>query len=351
MSVWKKYLSACAMLIVAAVFAAPVAAQDERQAELEAQKVAEEAGRDMREAERQLEEAARRIAELSSAELARVGEIESHWVIENSRPVLGINIGSEGDSDPVEGVGVIGITPGGAAEEASMRAGDIITAINGESLSSSSSYESNRLLLEFMNGVEEGDVLDVEYLRAGKTGSVELMPQARGPRVFDFKFDSSSGGVPMAPTAPGVTAYAWVGRYGGHGFGELEMIELNESLGRYFGTDSGLLIVKAPKDNAFKLQDGDVLKSIDGRTPDNLRHAIRILSSYESSETVNLKILRDKKEKTITVEIPDNRRSQVDPLPPASPAAAPALAPMAAPVPAIVVVRKVRVVRKVEQST
>ena len=172
MSVWKKYLSACAMLIVVAVFAAPVAAQDERQAELEAQKVAEEAERDMLEAERQLEEAARRIAELSSAELARVVEIESHWVIENSRPVLGINIGSESDSDPVEGVGVIGITPGGAAEEAGMRAGDIITAINGESLSSGTSYESNRLLLEFMNGVEEGDVLDVEYLRAGKTGSV-----------------------------------------------------------------------------------------------------------------------------------------------------------------------------------
>ena len=349
MNVWKKYLSATAVLIVAAMFAAPVAAQDDDQAKLEAQRKAEEAEVHMREAERQLEEAARRIAELSSAELARAGEIESHWVIENSRPVLGITIGSEGDGGPTEGVAVMGITPGGAADEAGIRSGDIITAINGESLSGSSGYEANRNLLEFMNGVEEGDVLDVEYLRASKTASVELTPQARGPRVFDFRFNSSDGHVPMAPIAPGVSAFAWVGRYGGHGFGEMEMIELNESLGRYFGTDSGLLIVKAPKDNAYQLQDGDVVKSIDGRTPDNLRHAIRILSSYESGETVNLKILRDKKEKTITVEVPDNRRSQVLPVPSASPVVAPA--PMAAPVPAIVVVPKVRIVRKIEQRT
>lgn len=349
MSVWKKYWSVVAILIVAAMFAAPVAAQDDDQEEFERLKRAEEAERRMRDAERQLEEAARRIAELSSEQLARAGELESRWVIENSRPMIGINIGSEGESSPVEGVGVVGITPGGAAEEAGIRSGDIITAINGESLSSSSGYEANRKLLEFMNGVEEGDVLDVEYLRENKTVSVELTPKAQGPQVFDFKIDGPGGVVPVAPVAPGVSAFAWVGRYGGHGFGEMEMIELNESLGRYFGTDSGLLIVKAPKDNAYQLQDGDVLKSIDGRTPDDLRHAIRILSSYKSGESVNLKILRDKKEKTIKVDVPDNRRSHVVPLPAARPAAA--VAPMAAPVPAIVVVPRVKIVRKVEEST
>ena len=129
----------------------------------------------------------------------------------------------------------------------------------------------------------------------------------------------------------------------------MEMIELNKSLGRYFGTDSGLLVVKAPKDNTYQLQDGDVLKSIDGRTPENLRHAVRILSSYESGETVSLKILRDKKEKTITIEIPDNQRSQLGAVPTPSPALA--IAPTAAPSPAIVVVPNVRVVRKVEEST
>ena len=129
----------------------------------------------------------------------------------------------------------------------------------------------------------------------------------------------------------------------------MEMVELNESLGRYFGTDSGLLIIKAPKENAYQLQDGDVIKNIDGRTPGDLRHAIRILSSYQSGETVNIEILRDKRKQTVTVEVPDNRRSFVVPASPASPVLAPA--PAAAPVPAIMAVPKVRIVRKTVERT
>jgi PDZ domain len=349
MSVWKKYLPAVAMVTVATLFTATAAAQDDDQAELDRLEQSRDAEVRMREAERQLEEAARRIAELSGEQLARAGEYETRWMFQNSRPVLGITIGSEDDAGPVEGVGVIGISPGGAADEAGIRSGDIITAINGESLSSSSGYEANQKLLEFMAGVEEGDLLDVEYLRDKKTVSVELKPRARSAQVYDFRFDRLDPHVAVAPDGPGASVFAWIGRHGGHGFGEMEMVELNKSLGRYFGTDSGLLIVRAPQDNAYQLQDGDVLKSIDGRTPENLRHAIRILSSYESGETVSLKILRDKREKTITVEVPENRRSHAMPMPAPAPAAA--LAPMAAPAPAVVVVPKVRIVRNAQEST
>ena len=145
--------------------------------------------------------------------------------------------------------------------------------------------------------------------------------------------------IPGMPNAPSVMAYSWAGRFGGHGFGEMEMVELNESLGRYFGTDSGLLVIKAPSDNAYQLQDGDVIKNIDGRTPSDLRHAVRILSSYESGESVNIEIMRDKRKKTITVEVPDNRRSFVKPSWPASPASV------------IVVAPKVKVVRKAKERT
>jgi hypothetical protein len=203
-----------------------------------------------------------------------------------------------------------------------------------------------------MQGVEEGDTLDVDYLRDDKTASVKLTPQAGGSHAFNFSFaesDSHSMVMPSAPMAPGVRSFAWVGRYGGHGLGAMEMVELNASLGRYFGTDSGLLIVKAPEDNAYQLQDGDVLKSIDGRSPESLRHALRILNSYESGETVNLQILRDKKEKTITIKVPDNRHSFVVPVPGAAPAAI--AAPMAEPSPAVLIVPRVRIVRKIEERT
>ena len=92
--------------------------------------------------------------------------------------------------------------------------------------------------------------------------------------------------------------------WAGSGLGELELVELNEGLGRYFGTDSGLLVVSAPKSDAFEIQEGDVIQSIDGREPKDVRHAMRILSSYQGGEKLKLGIMRDKKKKTLEIEIP-----------------------------------------------
>ena len=238
--------------------------------------------------------------------------------------MLGINIGAEGDGGPVEGVEIQGITPGGAADDAGLRSGDMLTAVNGEILSSDSSFAASRKLLDFMSGVKEGDVLDFDYLRDGSTGRVSVEPRSGGPMPFTFAFrgpNFSPPGAPNAPDAPQVYAYRWM-QQGGHGFGDMEMVELNENLGRYFGTDSGLLIVRAPSDNAFGLQDGDVIKRIDGREPKDLYHAVRILSSYENGETVNFEIMRDKRKETLTVAVPDDRTSMVTPVVPVAPSAA-----------------------------
>jgi len=319
------------VLVSLAAMSGPLAAQQEPESEAEKQKQVEEAEARMREAENALEEAARRIAELSGEQLARVGEIERGWLLKSDRPMIGITIDADSDSGPVEGVEVDGITPGGAAEEAGLLAGDVITAINGEILSAQSSAAASRKLLDFMAGVEDGDVLDVEYLRKGKTAQVELTPRPTPSASFSFNFDGQNFAVPSAPNAPyapQVYAYRWMDRSRGHGFGDMELVELNESLGRYFGADSGLLVIKAPRDNAFKLQDGDVILRIDGREPKDLLHAVRILSSYEVGETVNIEIMRDKRKQTITVEVPDNRHSM---LMPPEPVVAPAAVSHGAP--------------------
>jgi S1-C subfamily serine protease len=142
-----------------------------------------------------------------------------------------------------------------------------------------------------------------------------------GPE-FDFEFNGRNFTLPVIPDAPSpphAYGYTWINRHGGHGFGDMEMVELNKNLGRYFGTETGLLIVKAPADNAFTFQDGDVIKSIDGREPKDLHHAVRILSSYEGGETVNFEIMRDKRKQTITIEVPDDRRSFLVPRPAVAP--------------------------------
>ena len=120
------------------------------------------------------------------------------------------------------------------------------------------------------------------------------------------------------------------------GLGDMELVELNEGLGRYFGTDKGLLVVSAPKSDDFDIRDGDVIQSIDGREPKDTRHAMRILASYSSGEKLTLGIMRDKKKVTVDVEIPADHRGSLAPdaVFPARPVVAPAApAPNAAPKP------------------
>jgi len=86
--------------------------------------------------------------------------------------------------------------------------------------------------------------------------------------------------------------------------GTMELTALTPQLGRYFGTDRGVLVVRAPKHGALKLQDGDVILSIGGRTPASSSQAIRILTSYDPGEKISLVILRDHHRIDITASLP-----------------------------------------------
>ena len=151
MTAWIKTVSAIAVLMIGTV----VCAQDN----------ARDVDEQMKAAESRLQEVARQIAELSAAQMARVADVERRIRVDG-RPVLGVNVGND-DTGPVEGVEILGVTPGGAAADAGLRAGDVITAVNGELLSGDTGRDATAKLLDFMSGVEQGDVLDVELGRAG----------------------------------------------------------------------------------------------------------------------------------------------------------------------------------------
>ena len=293
----------------------------------------------MREAEASLAEAAQHVAELSSRQLPRVAMIE-RIMRGGHGPVLGVTIGTDDNDDPVAGVTILGVSPGGAAAESGLRAGDVITSINSESFTADNNQEANETLLDFMQGVEEGDELMVEYLRNGKALTVELAPRPVRGGVFAFDFDGRDFTVPEIHVPPNVenfNRFLWVS--GGSGLGDMEIVQLTERLGSYFSADEGLLIVRAPKNKELKLQDGDVIQSIDGRKPTSVNHAMRILGSYQSGETVKIQIMRDKRKQTISIEVPDNRRSAV------APHAVPSVlaAPNAVAAPKVIAVPKVKV--------
>ena len=296
--------------------------RSEVQREIEIREV--EASERLREAEERLAMAAREIAELSRNRLPQMAQIERRFEY-SKKPRIGITIDGEDNGQPVKGIEVTGVTPESAADDAGLRAGDIITAVNGEPMSADSSMAANKRLLEFMDGVEEGDELKVDYLRNGNAGTVELSPRVSEMHVFSWAPDAGQLHVPNAPGlafAPKMVekfSMQYGFPFAGSAWGNLELVELNSGLGKYFGTDSGLLVVSAPEADGIDLQDGDVIQSIDGREPKDVRHAMRILGSYQSGETLKLGIMRDKKKRTIAVEVPaDQRGSLWAPEPPAA---------------------------------
>tara|TARA_R110000782_G_scaffold137396_1_gene229873 strand:+ start:282 stop:1343 length:1062 start_codon:yes stop_codon:yes gene_type:complete len=334
-------LPVAAALLLAGEATAQVKADDaEKRSRIEVQRELEiresETAERLREAEERMAVAAREIAELTRNRLPQMAQIERRFEYSN-KPRIGITIDSDDTQEAVKGIEVTGVTPESAADDAGLRAGDVITAVNGEPMNAGSSMAANKKLLEFMDGVEEGDILTIDYLRNGNAGSVELSPRVTEMHVFSWAPDAGQLHIPNAPglSFPPKAVGQWSMQYGfpfaGSAWGSLELIELNAGLGKYFGTDSGLLVVNAPKADGIDLQDGDVIQSIDGREPKDVRHAMRILSSYQSGETLKLGIMRDKKKRTIDVEVPADQRGSL--WAPEPPAAEPA--PEAEPAPAV----------------
>lgn len=316
MKMWKIIVPAAALLLLAVPAAAQNQEEDERLRAMETRERQMEER--LRAAEEAMAEAAREIAEISQERLPRVVEIEKRFAM-SSRPRLGVTIESTGEDGPVEGVTLLGVTPGSAASEAGLRSGDIMTSINSEALSADSNKAANMRLLDFMGGVEEGDILTIEYLRDGKVGSVELEPRVVDDETWAWSTEGKLGRMHKAPHA--TIAPEMIERFSmqfgfpwaGTGLGDMELVELNEGLGKYFGTDKGLLVVEAPESDVMKLKSGDVIQSIDGREPKDVRHALRILGSYQPGEKLKIGIMRNKKKLTVDIEIPSDQQGSLAP--------------------------------------
>ncbi|MEJ2603540.1 MAG: PDZ domain-containing protein [Gammaproteobacteria bacterium] len=278
---------------------------DRQRAEAESERTAAEEERlraaeeRLQAAEERLAEAAREIAEITSGVVPGAVEYAREIVASSRRPRLGVSIGaaSEG-TGPVEGVEILGVSPGSPAEEADIRAGDVLTRVGQTSLSADETRVANRRLLDALAEREPGDTITLELLRDGRTLTVEVRTRTDDARTFVFGGDGAGFEFDFDHEAPMV----WFGS--ARPWGDMELVELSPGLGRYFGTDSGLLVVRAPSDPALKLEDGDVIRSIGGREPGSVSHAMRILRSYEEGEELVLDVMRDKQSRKLEVQIP-----------------------------------------------
>ena len=225
------------------------------------------------------------------------------------------------------------VDPGSAAEEAGLEAGDIIVSFEGEQLTgryppaSADESEPAIKMIDLLKDHDPGDEVTVEYRRGDRTQSTVVTLDGGdgliGSRLFigdpdDFtarwqrEGPDRRGDIRVELRGPRSDGVFAVLSLMGDVWSDIELVGLNEDLGRYFGTDEGLLVIAAPSDESVGLRSGDVILNIDGRVARSPSRALRILRSYESGETVNLEIMRDRSRTTVSVEIPDLERELFD---------------------------------------
>ena len=220
------------------------------------------------------------------------------------RAVLGIDPGPGRGDAP--GVAVQGVTPEGPADKAGLQAGDVITALNGTALKAEGDRSGRDVMQDVMEKVKPGDDVKVAYTRDGKAATATV--KAGSPDDFFFSFR-----MPPIPPMPPMPAMPPMPRFGNFGFGfgfgdradrDMQLVPLTADLGQYFGTDKGLLVVRAPRTSELQLKDGDVIVAIGGRDPGTPPHAMRIMSSYGPGESFKLDIMRKGKPVTLNVTFP-----------------------------------------------
>jgi S1-C subfamily serine protease len=279
----------CAVLLGAVPVLASAAAEPDRAA-LEKQ---------LQAARQQLDKSAREVADLSrQLHGGQGGDVMSFVHGGPQGSMLGINISGGAPRD--EGVDVVGVSPGGPAEQAGLKAGDVVTAVDGKALRRSGERSASAQLVEYMRSVEPGKVVKVDYLRDGKKQVVSLTTAPAEPPVVRMIRRQVGGPGGEGLPFPGIEMLLGPER----AFGSLELVPVTPKLGSYFGTDRGLLVVRAPATKGLPLEEGDVLQTIDGRTPDNPGHAFRILQSYQPGEKVKLGVLRQRKPLTLEATMP-----------------------------------------------
>jgi S1-C subfamily serine protease len=216
------------------------------------------------------------------------------------------------------GAVVTEVVPDSAAQKAGVKAGDVVTAFDGERV------RSARQLERLVEETPAGRTVKVALQRAGAPVTLDVTPEApkmtqvmpgehgnvfgwkrapgagaegEGPQTMPFKFEMPAGrfdfdGEPFMAASRG--------RLG------VRVQDLSDELAGYFGVKSGVLVAGVEADApAAKagIKAGDVITAVNGQAitePGELR---REVAKVEDGKTADLSVTRDKKPLTLKVEV------------------------------------------------
>lgn len=253
-----------------------------------------------------------------------------------ARPRLGISVSTDQGSElDAQGARVTNVLEDGPAWNAGLREGDVITTLDGHSLFESLPGEAEddfdldqsvpvQRLLAIARELEPGQEVDVTFLRDGARRTVTVSAEDLSGRAFGMVvpgFDAERlrdqmRGLESLRDVPALRQFQWRSAeprsfdyeifgapgtsalFGATGPGQygLQMVPINESLGQYFGTSEGVLVVDVSEDSPLGLRAGDVILSVGGRAVTTPDRVLRVFGSYDTDEQVPLRIRRNGRE-------------------------------------------------------
>jgi serine protease Do len=209
------------------------------------------------------------------------------------------------DSDA--GVVVQEVRDQSPAARAGLRQGDVVTEFDGERTRSAAQFR--RLVRE----TAPGRTVKIAVVRDGKSQTLDLAPETRDPddirfpnlardfdrwqiwpRDFDFDFDFSGEFTGISQRRLGVT-----------------VTPLSDQLASYFGVTRGVLVSEVTPGSVGEtagLKAGDVITVVAGQPVSEPRDVVRQLRQAEAGTSVEIRVMRDRKEVTLTAKIPERQR-------------------------------------------
>jgi predicted metalloprotease with PDZ domain len=343
-------------------------------AQASAEAKSEAARAELAELRTQVRELTRKMAALSS----ELGESSPRsyalrYMGDPGRAMIGVVL----EEDP-KGVRLSAVTPDGPAARAGLRDGDVITAIDKQPVAAKSPEAALTKARELLGDLKEDQKVAIEYLRGTQKGAVTFAAERREawnwaqmmnedpdhpflPEDFNERMraevqraqrEALSGkerariraDVEMAravaqasaKNARAMTRLAmpWWG---------LNLAPLNADLGRYFGTDKGVLVMATDENSLPGIRAGDVITSVAGETVTRPEDALRALRDQPSGKDIPIQVLRERKTLALNMKAPEFNSifnlampppaPPVPPAPPTAPAAPSAPTPATAPTP------------------
>jgi serine protease Do len=227
-----------------------------------------------------------------------------------SRTYLGVNV-AEVDTDRARelklkeerGVEIKKVEPGSPAEKAGLKETDVVLEYNGQRIEGTESF------IRMVRETPAGRAAKMQVSREGNVQTVTATLAQRKDTLFNAKTFTVPPVPPMPPMPPmpsfdvprSVQALR-TPRVG------LETESLSGQLADFFGVKEGVLVRSVDKDSPAEkggLKAGDVVLKVDGQRVNRPRDVTDELRSSWDKKTVPVVVMRNKKEMTLNVELPE----------------------------------------------